>query len=118
MSAIKRYGTTRRWSEASVVNGMVFVAGQLADDTSLPFELQLAQTFAAIERALNMANSNRAHLLSATIYMKDLAHMNTLNAAWDAWIPAGTAPGRTTVKADMVDPQCLVEITVTAAVKS
>jgi enamine deaminase RidA (YjgF/YER057c/UK114 family) len=42
MSAIKRYGTTRRWSEASVVNGMVFVAGQLADDTSLPFELQLA----------------------------------------------------------------------------
>jgi enamine deaminase RidA (YjgF/YER057c/UK114 family) len=115
MSEIKRFGTTARWSEACVANGIVFLAGQLADDTSLPFDAQLAQTFAAIEQALAMAGSDKSKLLSATIYMKDLAFMPKLNAAWDAWIPSGTAPGRTTVKADMVDAQCLVEITVTAA---
>lgn len=117
MSEITRYGTTQRWSEACVSNGIVFLAGQLADDTSLPFDAQLTQTFAAIENALAMAGSDKSQLLSATIYMKDLNYMPQLNAAWDAWIPQGTAPGRTTVKAEMVDPKCLVEITVTAAVK-
>ncbi len=115
MNNIKRFGTTARWSEACVVNGIVFLAGQLADDTSLPFDAQLAQTFAAIEHALSLASSDKSKLLSATIYMKDLSLMPQLNAAWDAWIPQGTAPGRTTVKADMVDPNCLVEITITAA---
>jgi enamine deaminase RidA (YjgF/YER057c/UK114 family) len=113
--SIIRYGTTRRWSEACTVNGLVFLSGQLADDTTQPFEEQLRQTFAAIERALAMAKSDRTQLLSATIYMKDLAHMKALNAAWDGWVIQGTAPARTTVKADMVDPQCLVEITITAA---
>ena len=113
--SIARYGTTQRWSEACTANGLVFLSGQLADDTSQAFEEQLQQTFAAIERALAMAKSDKTQLLSATIYMKDLAHMKALNAAWDAWILSGTAPARTTVKAEMVDPQCLVEITVTAA---
>jgi enamine deaminase RidA (YjgF/YER057c/UK114 family) len=49
--------------------------------------------------------------------MKDLAHMDALNAAWEDWLPLGGAPARTTVQANMVSPQCLVEITLIAAQK-
>jgi enamine deaminase RidA (YjgF/YER057c/UK114 family) len=113
---IQRHGTTARWSEACVHNGVAYLGGQLADDTSQGFASQIAQTLAAIDRALAMAGSDKSQLLTTTIYMSDLSYMPELNAAWEAWLPMGCAPGRTTVKADMVDPNCMVEITVIAAV--
>jgi enamine deaminase RidA (YjgF/YER057c/UK114 family) len=114
---IRRHGTTARWSEACVAGGLVFLSGQLADDPAAGFDEQLAQTFAAIERALALAGSDKSRLLQVTIYVKDLACMPRLNAAWDAWLPPGTAPGRTTVRADMVDERCLVEMSVVAALR-
>lgn len=114
-SELHRFGTTARWSEACTFNGLVFLSGQLADDCSQPFDSQLAQTLAAIEHALALAGSNKGRLLQVTIFMKDLAHMAHLNAVWDAWLPPGCAPGRATVQANMVNPQCLVEMTVIAA---
>lgn len=115
MGTLQRHGSTPRWSEACVFNGLVFLSGQLADDTTLGFAEQLQQTFTAIDKALAMAGSDRSRLLAVTIYIKDLHFMAQLNAAWSAWLPAGCAPGRTTVQATMVDPQCLVEMSVVAA---
>lgn len=113
--SLQRFGTTPRWSEACTFNGLVFLSGQLADDCTQPFEGQLSQTLAAIEHALALAGSDKSRLLQVTIFMKDLAFMPQLNAVWDAWVPPGCAPGRATVQANMVNPQCLVEMTVTAA---
>jgi enamine deaminase RidA (YjgF/YER057c/UK114 family) len=112
---IQRHGATKRWSEASVFNGLVFLSGQLADDTKAPFAQQVREALSNCSKALAMAGSDRSRVLSATIYMKDLAHMDALNAAWEDWLPIGGAPGRTTVKADLVDPDALVEITMIAA---
>jgi enamine deaminase RidA (YjgF/YER057c/UK114 family) len=111
----QRFGTTARWSEACVFNGLVFLSGQLADDCSQPFDSQITQTLAAIEHALSLAGSDKSRLLQVTIFMKDLANMAHLNAVWDAWVPPGCAPGRATVQASMVNPKCLVEMTVIAA---
>jgi enamine deaminase RidA (YjgF/YER057c/UK114 family) len=113
---IQRHGSMARWSEACVHNGVAYLSGQLADDTSEGFVSQFSQTLAAIDRALAMVGSDKSQLLTATIYMKDLTYMPELNAAWEAWLPIGSAPGRTTIQAEMVDPNCLVEITVIAAV--
>jgi len=38
-----------------------------------------------------------------------------MNEVWDAWLPSGTAPARTTVQALMYAPDVRVEITVVAA---
>ncbi len=114
----QRFGTTARWSEACVTapaTGLVFLSGQLADDCAQPFDSQIAQTLAAIDHALALAGSDKSHLLQVTIFMKDLSFMPQLNAAWEAWVPAGCAPGRATVQANMVNPECLVEMTVIAA---
>ena len=110
---ILRKGTTKRWSDTNIYNGLVMLSGQLADDMDGDFAAQLHETLSNCSKALAAGGSDRANILSATIYMKDLAHMDALNAAWEDWLPLASAPARTTVRADMVNPKCLVEITLT-----
>jgi enamine deaminase RidA (YjgF/YER057c/UK114 family) len=38
-----------------------------------------------------------------------------MNAVWDAWLPADSAPACAPVQADLAHPQVLVEIMVVAA---
>jgi enamine deaminase RidA (YjgF/YER057c/UK114 family) len=38
-----------------------------------------------------------------------------MNQVWDAWLPAGAAPSRTTMAAKLADPHWKVEIKVVAA---
>ncbi|HEX4261850.1 MAG TPA: RidA family protein, partial [Acetobacteraceae bacterium] len=39
---------------------------------------------------------------------------DAMNALWSAWLPAGGAPARACVEANMADPRLLVEIMVSA----
>jgi len=54
-------------------------------------------------------------MLSATIYIKDMADFKAMNAVWDDWVPEGHAPARACVQASMARPELLVEISVVAA---
>ena len=70
-----------------------------------------------VDALLLSANSDREHMLSATIYIKDMADFAAMNAVWDAWVPQGHAPARACVQAAMARPELLVEISVVAAQK-
>ncbi|GAC07139.1 hypothetical protein GAGA_4312 [Paraglaciecola agarilytica NO2] len=70
-----------------------------------------------VDALLLSANSDREHMLSATIYIKDMADFAAMNAVWDAWVPQGHAPARACVQAAMARPELLVEISVIAAQK-
>ena len=61
------------------------------------------------------AGSDKAHILSLTIYLKDMADYAAMNAVWDAWVAEGAAPGRACVEAKLYDPRVLVEMMVVAA---
>ncbi len=37
-----------------------------------------------------------------------------MNTAWEAWVPKGATPARTTLEANLAAPEYLVEITVIA----
>lgn len=70
-----------------------------------------------VDDLLLQSGSDREHLLSATIYVRDMKDFAAMNAVWDAWIPEGRAPARACVEARMARPELLVEISVVAAVK-
>ncbi|GAC39688.1 hypothetical protein GPSY_4077 [Paraglaciecola psychrophila 170] len=70
-----------------------------------------------VDQLLLDAGSDRQHLLSATIYIKDMQDFQAMNTVWDSWIPEGHAPARTCVQASMARPELLVEISVVAAQK-
>ncbi|WP_434606912.1 RidA family protein [Pseudomonas sp. R1-7] len=114
--AIQRQLTNDRMSQVVVYNGTVYLAGQVGDDMSAGVEQQTREALANVERLLDLAGTDKQHLLSVTIYLKDIdAHFAGMNAIWDKWLPKGVAPARATVEAKLCDPQILVELSVVAA---
>lgn len=112
---IQRLHTEKRYSEIVIHNGTVYLAGQLADDYAGDIAEQTRQTLANIDRLLAEAGSDKAHILSLTIYLKDMADYAAMNAVWDTWVAEGAAPGRACVEAKLYDPRVLVEMMVVAA---
>ena len=72
---------------------------------------------AKVDALLELAGSDRKHLLSATIYLRDMKDFTAMNNVWDKWVPEGFAPARACVEARMARPDLLVEISVIAARK-
>ena len=114
---IQRLHTEKRYSEIVIHNRTVYLAGQLADDYAGDIVEQTRQTLANIDRLLAEAGSDKAHILSMTIYLKDMADYAAMNAVWDAWVAPGNAPARATGEAKLATPDYLVEIIVTAVQK-
>jgi enamine deaminase RidA (YjgF/YER057c/UK114 family) len=54
-------------------------------------------------------------LLSVTIYLKDVALFDRMNAVWQNWVDPEHLPARCTVQATLGLPELLVEFSVTAA---
>lgn len=113
---IKRLHVGPRLSQAVICNGMVFLAGQVASDTTEDVSGQTRQVLAAIDRLLAEAGSDKSRLLSAQIFLADMADFPAMNKVWEAWVVPGQTPARATVEAAMASPKYLVEIVVTAAI--
>lgn len=115
--SIQRLHVGARLSDAAIHNGVVYLAGQVADDTSQNAEGQTRQILATIDRLLAEAGSDKSRLLQVTIYLADIADYGALNSAWDQWVPAGQTPPRATVESKLARPEFRVEIKVIAAVR-
>lgn len=118
MSTISREETNDRMSKIVINNGIIYLCGQVADNAELPIGPQTESMLAKVDDLLTQAGSDREHILSATLYIRDMKDFAGMNAVWDKWVPAGHAPARACVEARMARPQLLVEISVIAAVKS
>jgi enamine deaminase RidA (YjgF/YER057c/UK114 family) len=68
-----------------------------------------------VTRLLEVAGSAPTRIVSATIWLADIATFNEMNAVWDAWVPAGHAPARATVEAKLAGAEYAVEIGIVAA---
>ena len=112
---VQRFDVGTRLSEMAVHNGVCYLAGQVAADGSQDITGQTKQVLAAIDALLARAGTDKSKLLICQIFIKDLADFPAMNAAWEGWLPAGHAPPRATVKADLAKPEWRVEMVVTAA---
>lgn len=77
---------------------------------------QAPRVLAALDRNLADAGTDRTRLVSATVYLADMATKPALDEAWNAWIGPDPDhwPQRACVGAALADG-CLVEIVVLAA---
>lgn len=115
MSDIQRAGTTRRYSDFCVHEGVVHCVEVPPDETA-DVTTQTAQMLASLERYLIAAGSGKDRLLMATLYLVDMADYDAVNAVWDAWVPEGTAPCRACVQVlRLASPGWRVEVAVQAA---
>ena len=112
---IRRLAEEGRLSGAVVHGGLVYLAGQVADDATLDTEGQTADILGQIDALLAEAGTSKANLLSVQIILRDIADAPAMNRAWDAWLDRGNKPARMTIQAPLVDPAWRVEITGIAA---
>ena len=112
---IQRFDVGARLSEMAVHHGVCYLAGQVPADATQDIRGQTAQVLAAIDALLARAGSNKSRLLMCQIFLSDLADFAAMNEVWEAWLPAGHAPPRATVLAQLAKPQWKVEMVVTAA---
>jgi enamine deaminase RidA (YjgF/YER057c/UK114 family) len=113
---IERIGKAARWSDAVVVNGLVFLAGHVAEETKGQSVLeQTREVLAQLDDTLAQAGSSKAKLVSVTIYLADIAGFDAMNQAWDAWVDSENPPARATVEARLAHPDYAVEMTAIAA---
>ena len=105
-----------RMAQAVVHGQTVYLAGQVADQAKgKSVGEQTKEVLAAIDRLLAEAGSDKTKILSATVYLADIGTFAEMNAAWDAWVPAGHPPARATVEAKLAAPAYVVEIACIAA---
>ncbi|MDB5364145.1 MAG: RidA family protein [Rhodospirillales bacterium] len=113
---IRRIAAGPRMSMAVVHNGTAYLAGQVADDTNADVAGQTQQILAKIDAFLAQAGTDKTRVLSANIWLSDIATFGEMNAVWDKWVAQGNTPARATVEARLATPAYKVEIAVIAAV--
>lgn len=113
---IKRHQTGTRMSRVVIHQGVAYLCGQVAEDDTADIIGQTRSMLTKVDTLLTDIGSDRSKLLSATLYLADMADFDAMNSVWDNWVPAGHAPARACVEAKMADPELLVEISVIAAV--
>ena len=109
--AIRRLAEEQRLSGAVVAGGMIWLAGQVADDASADAEGQTADILRQIDALLAEAGTDKRALVSVQVVLADITDAPAMNRAWDAWLDPAHKPARMTIQAPLVDPAWKVEIT-------
>ena len=112
---IKRIDNGTRFCRVLTHNGTVYLAGMTADDLSGDVVQQTRDTLGKVDHYLGLAGSNKSQLLTAVIWLRDIADFDKMNTAWDDWIDRAAMPVRATVEARLAGDDYRVEIMVTAA---
>ena len=120
MIDIERKYTNARMSKIVRHGDLVYLCGQTASGSASAtgdITAQTAEVLSRIDALLAEAGSNRTRLLTATIYLRDIADFAEMNAVWEAWLEGARAgaPARTTVQATLATASLRVEATVVAA---
>jgi enamine deaminase RidA (YjgF/YER057c/UK114 family) len=116
MRNIDRIDPAPRMSGAVAHGNTVYVSGQVALDAGgESVTVQTKNILDRIDALLAKAGTDKTKLLSASIWLSDIAAFDELNAVWDSWVAKSGAPARATVEAKLAAPQFTVEIAVIAA---
>src|ERR1700758_2907180 len=113
---IERHEAGPRMSKAVVHGNTVYLAGIVADaPKGKSMTEQTKSILAQIDGFLAKAGTDKSKLLSANIWITDMANFAEMNAVWDAWVSPGNTPARATVESKLASPDYKVEIMVVAA---
>jgi enamine deaminase RidA (YjgF/YER057c/UK114 family) len=115
--SIIRKDSTPRMSRIVEHNGTIYLCGQTAKDSTKNIKEQTITTLEKVEALLEQAGSDKKHILSVTIYLRDMKDFAAMNEIWDAWVEDGHQPARACVEARMAREELLVEMSVIAAKK-
>ena len=115
MNEIVRHKFDRKLSDAVEYGGLVYLAGQVAEDVSAGMKAQTADVLRQVDALLAKCGSHKSRILTATVYVNDMKLKPQMDEAWLAWVDQDNPPARATVEVKLGSPDTLVEIMCTAA---
>ena len=83
--SLNRHHVGKRLSEMVVHNGTVYLAGQVASDMTLDIIGQTQDVLASIDRLLGEVGSDKTKILTAQIFLPDMADFAAMNTVWERW---------------------------------
>jgi enamine deaminase RidA (YjgF/YER057c/UK114 family) len=97
---------------AAAHENIVYLCGVTADPAHLGhIKGQTKQVLERIDRLLSKAGTDKSKLLSAQIWLTDMAHFEEHNATWNAWVDPKNPPVRACLLSPQLwQPGLLVEI--------
>ena len=112
---IKRFpGSVPTRANTVVHNGLVYTVAVSPTKSASLYE-QTREALAAIDRNLAQAGSHKSRILTATVFITNMAKKPDMNRAWDEWVDPANPPRRACIGAAALEAQDLVEILITAA---
>jgi enamine deaminase RidA (YjgF/YER057c/UK114 family) len=114
---IQRIQSGPRMSQAVIHNKIVYLAGQVASDAPrASVAEQTKDILRRIDGLLASAGTHKGNILTATIWLTDMATFGEMNSVWDAWVTPGLTPARATVVSpELATKDYNIEISITAA---
>ena len=112
---IEKHHTSPRMSQLVIHGDTIYLAGQVANDQDSDITTQTEQVLEKIDEYLAEAGSDKSKILSAQVWLSNMAYFDQMNHVWEAWMPVGFAPARACIEARLALPGLLVEIGIVAA---
>jgi enamine deaminase RidA (YjgF/YER057c/UK114 family) len=97
---------------------VAILSGQVSKLPDASTGEQTKDVLSRISALLKEVGASEKSVVSATIWLTDIADFEEMNAVWDQWVPQGHAPARATVEAKLANPALKVEIQVTALIET
>lgn len=102
-------------SRAVVHNGIAYLCGVTPDPVG-DVGAQTAQVLERVDYLLEQAGTDKSKLLTALVWLSEMALFEAHNAAWNMWVDPANPPARACLHSPQLwRPGMLVEIMVTAA---
>ena len=114
----KAPGAIGPYSQAKIVNGMVYTSGQLGMFTNgtLPtgIQAQALQSLTNIRNILEAAGTNMDKVVKTLVFIKDMNDFGKVNEVYGTFFKEGAYPARSCVEVARLPKDALVEIEVVA----
>ena len=91
---ITRHGIGSLMSQVVEDGNTLYLQGFTADDKTADIKTQTNQVLTTIDKALAAAGSDKSCLLSALIFVSDIALRPQMNDVWAGWIDQKNPPTR------------------------
>ncbi len=115
MTEIRRIPGSARMSSVAIHNGTAYLKGVTARGGPKDIAGQTKSCLDQIDALLSEAGSSRNRVLQMTIWLRDMADFDAMNAVYDAWVVRDAEPVRACVEAKLASPDLLVEMRAIAA---
>ena len=114
----KAPGAIGPYSQAKVVNGMVYTSGQLGmfPNGNLPegVQAQAIQSLTNVKNILEAAGSSMDKVVKTTVFIKNMDDFGKVNEIYGTFFKEGAYPARSCVEVARLPKDGLVEIEVVA----